>query len=431
LLIPIITHYLTINVLGSGKASDGGSIDCRTSCTSSQVNGTSITLTATPDPGWQFTGWSGACTGTGDCNITITADINVIANFSEIQTVTLTITVIGSGTVLGESIACRDECVYEVERDSIIDLMALADIEWSFEGWGGVCSGVEKCDLSMSSSRSVTATFRPVLIVNPSTLTIKIIGIGEVKVNEDDVCIDECTYSFMPGTDVSLRSSADDDWHFSHWSAVCQSANCNVSMSEDMELTIYFAPPPPSAQYSPALKKTVIQWDAIQAPADKEVIYTISSSTQVLCKTTDLTCSVKGILGPKSSLRITSEMLGMKSDEGPVTLKKGKLLITVRFDFDKFNVKDRYKQKLKRIAKAFAKVGFTKYEIRGHTDNRGNNSYNKLLSRFRAFSVIREMRKFARLTYETTWYGERKPIASNKNSKGRKENRRTEIRIVL
>src|SRR5205823_4477642 len=38
-------------------------------------------LTATPDASSLFTGWSGACSGTGACNVTMNGDENVTATF--------------------------------------------------------------------------------------------------------------------------------------------------------------------------------------------------------------------------------------------------------------------------------------------------------------------------------------------------------------
>ncbi len=44
--------------------------------------GATATLTATANPGYTFTGWTGACTGTGTCSITMPAgDLPVTANF--------------------------------------------------------------------------------------------------------------------------------------------------------------------------------------------------------------------------------------------------------------------------------------------------------------------------------------------------------------
>jgi hypothetical protein len=45
--------------------------------------GSQVTLTATPDAGSKFVGWSGgACSGTGDCTVTVNGRVNVVAQFT-------------------------------------------------------------------------------------------------------------------------------------------------------------------------------------------------------------------------------------------------------------------------------------------------------------------------------------------------------------
>lgn len=67
---------LTVNVTGSGSVSavPAGPL---------YPVGTSVTLTATPDPGWTFSGWTGrVCSGTGACVVRMNADRTVGATFT-------------------------------------------------------------------------------------------------------------------------------------------------------------------------------------------------------------------------------------------------------------------------------------------------------------------------------------------------------------
>jgi hypothetical protein len=67
---------------GSGTVtSSPAGIDCGATCSASFTSGTTVVLTATPDAGSVFTGWSGDCTGTGTCTLTMSADRNVTATF--------------------------------------------------------------------------------------------------------------------------------------------------------------------------------------------------------------------------------------------------------------------------------------------------------------------------------------------------------------
>jgi hypothetical protein len=57
-------------------------INCGSSCSSSYLSGASVTLTAAAASGSTFGGWSGACTGTGPCTVSMTAARSVTATFN-------------------------------------------------------------------------------------------------------------------------------------------------------------------------------------------------------------------------------------------------------------------------------------------------------------------------------------------------------------
>lgn len=73
---------VTVSLAGSGTGtvtSSPARINCGTACTSSFSEG--FVLVASPDPGSAFAGWSGACSGIGNCNVFPTSDLNVTATF--------------------------------------------------------------------------------------------------------------------------------------------------------------------------------------------------------------------------------------------------------------------------------------------------------------------------------------------------------------
>jgi Pro-kumamolisin, activation domain/Divergent InlB B-repeat domain len=76
---------LTVNVTGTGTIiSNPSSIDCTSgTCDASYGGGTMVTLSATPGNGLIFTGWSGACSGTTNCIVTMSAAENVTATFTQ------------------------------------------------------------------------------------------------------------------------------------------------------------------------------------------------------------------------------------------------------------------------------------------------------------------------------------------------------------
>ncbi len=70
------THNLTVNSIptAGGTTSPTG--------TNSIAAGTVVTVTESPASGYTFAGWSGDCTGTGTCSVTMDADKSVTANFT-------------------------------------------------------------------------------------------------------------------------------------------------------------------------------------------------------------------------------------------------------------------------------------------------------------------------------------------------------------
>jgi PKD repeat protein len=67
---------------GEGKvASTPAGIECGSKCSAEFAAGAEVTLTGTPGAGSTFAGWSGACTGTGSCKVTVAEALTVGAEF--------------------------------------------------------------------------------------------------------------------------------------------------------------------------------------------------------------------------------------------------------------------------------------------------------------------------------------------------------------
>jgi uncharacterized repeat protein (TIGR02543 family) len=79
------TFTLTVARAGAGigtVTSNPSGISCGADCSEVYNSGTVVTLTATPAAGDSFAGWSGACTGTGSCQVTMTQARSVTATFN-------------------------------------------------------------------------------------------------------------------------------------------------------------------------------------------------------------------------------------------------------------------------------------------------------------------------------------------------------------
>ena len=72
--VTVTVGGLTLTVVRTGNGrivSAPTGIDCGATCSADFLSGSTVTLTATPDAGWTFDGWTGACSGTGACTVTM------------------------------------------------------------------------------------------------------------------------------------------------------------------------------------------------------------------------------------------------------------------------------------------------------------------------------------------------------------------------
>jgi Fe-S cluster biogenesis protein NfuA len=159
----MITYSLSVSKTGNGLGtitSSPSGISCGSDCSESYNYGTSVTLTASPSTGSTFTGWSGACSGTGTCTMSMTSNKSATANFNLI-TYSLSVSKNGSGTITSSpsGISCGSDCSESYNYGTSVTLTASPSSNYIFTGWSGACSGTVTCTMSMTSSKSATASF--------------------------------------------------------------------------------------------------------------------------------------------------------------------------------------------------------------------------------------------------------------------------------
>jgi len=105
---------------------------------------------------------------------------------------------------------------------------------------------------------------------------------------------------------------------------------------------------------------------------------------------------------------------------------------TILFDIGKATIKFQSAEVLNQIINVLKKYPNSRFRIEGHTDSTGKKAKNMILSQNRADAVkvylIQGGIDAGRL--ESQGFGPEKPIASNKNKKGRELNRRVEINLI-
>ncbi len=180
---PPTQHELTVTKNGSGAGtvtSNPSGIDCGTDCSEVYDKNTSVTLTATAEPGSSFAGWAGACSGTGSCTVTMNAAKQVTATFNTTTTTQYTLAVTkagsGGGTVTSSpaGIDCGNDCSEAYAENTSVTLSASAAAGSTFAGWSGDCSGTGSCTVTMNRARSVTATFNQEATGGTTTLEVRV-----------------------------------------------------------------------------------------------------------------------------------------------------------------------------------------------------------------------------------------------------------------
>jgi hypothetical protein len=175
---PPSQYTLTVTKTGQGTVTSSEGINCGSVCSESYPYGHWVSLTATPASGYCFMGWSGACTGKGDCWVQMTSSRTVTAMFSLNPTLSITKSGTGKGSVAASlppgGINCGTICSYRYPDGTTVPLGASEEMGSTFEGWGGSCSGKLPCSptLKCGSNTSVSATFNA-SCTSPITLTPK------------------------------------------------------------------------------------------------------------------------------------------------------------------------------------------------------------------------------------------------------------------
>ena len=164
-------RQLVVSKNGSGAAySSPSGISCGPVCSAYYNKYTPVTLTAEPASGQYFVGWSGACTGIGSCQLTMTDNRSVTATFAVIPQTgfTLTVSKTGSGTISSlspnASINCGTACQGSFPAGQWVTLFAQPDRGHTFLGWSGQAAGMcgrqISCDVYTSSNQSISGDFK-------------------------------------------------------------------------------------------------------------------------------------------------------------------------------------------------------------------------------------------------------------------------------
>lgn len=233
----LLEGTLTVTTVGNGQVSSlPVGIDCGNSgdsCRHTYEGGPLVTLTAIPDAGWQFEGWTGQCDDRG--SVTLLSDKRCEATFVRAQPVqvdsqvNLAVAIAGKGKGWIKSqpagIDCGIDCIADYAPDTVLSLTATPVDNGIFTHWEGDCSGTSNpIRVNLDQAKSCKAYFalpsvKPALF---HTLTVEKIGKGRVMSTSKGInCGDVCSASYTHNTQLNLMAIPDTGFQFTGFSGDC------------------------------------------------------------------------------------------------------------------------------------------------------------------------------------------------------------------
>ena len=152
----------TVTLAGSGQVTANvPGLSCAQTCTTTWNAGTNLSLTAVPRTGQKLVRWTGACSGSSVCNVTVGQGATASALFAPLV-YRLTVGLKGRGTVRSSrsGITCRPRCSAALPSHAPVRLTATPAKGWRFRSWAGACkSRSRSCTVPMTAATNARAVF--------------------------------------------------------------------------------------------------------------------------------------------------------------------------------------------------------------------------------------------------------------------------------
>ena len=136
----VVQYTLTVTAGEGGNVTAGGTFD----------DGTSVSVTATPNEGYEFIGWEGSDASESSLTITLNGDMTLNALFESI-TYSLTVTA-GAGGILSTEGGTYDE-------GTSVSVTATANEGYHFIGFNGIDGFENTISITMNSNKTIQPNF--------------------------------------------------------------------------------------------------------------------------------------------------------------------------------------------------------------------------------------------------------------------------------
>jgi uncharacterized repeat protein (TIGR02543 family) len=192
---PVLTYDVSIS------SSEGGSVNTQSGTFNA---GTVLTITATPNDGYEFIDWTGSSENSMEITITVNSNIQLIANFQLIPSPEFTVTTsAGVGGIVSEG--------GTFSSGTVISVVATPTEGYKFTGWTGSSETSRVLTTSISSNLNLTANFSKIFSYNSQEYTYvemsqppyggTIFITGNIITSSDNSVYDSLVYK---GTDERL-----------------------------------------------------------------------------------------------------------------------------------------------------------------------------------------------------------------------------------
>lgn len=253
-------YSLTVEKSGNGSGlvtSSPTGIICGIDCSESYPSGTQVTLTASPNPGSIFTGWSGGgCSGTGTCTVLVNSTKIITAAFNtppgDIQvnakkdgapwTGSVNYTLSGPETISGTS----------VSQTFLNKLTGSYTLTYNSGGpASAVLSSISPASSQVLSSGSTIVFTMDFITSGAGTHTLTVTNPGsQGKVISSDGFINcgngssSCSHSYTSGASVTLNASPSFGYTNGNWGGDCgtgsNASSCSLTMNANKSVSATF-----------------------------------------------------------------------------------------------------------------------------------------------------------------------------------------------
>ncbi len=243
-------YNMALKVINGGYVEDiTNNIYCENECYYNFPQNTHIELTANSNTSLQFNGWE-TSTSIDPTDFIINTDVVIVANFEIIYfTLTIEKTGNGLGRVLSNDgfIQCGYTCQNQYSNGSSVELIAIPDNGFQFDGWIGVdSSSGSTAIVEINADKTIEAIFKqedqePTSIeyTNYTVTVSKNINGGQINSGDGYiVCGSNCFYEYEKYTVIELIAAPDDHYEFINWSGDVNSDSLSMDLVVDQDLDI-------------------------------------------------------------------------------------------------------------------------------------------------------------------------------------------------